>query len=61
MAGKKQEFTIQRGNRMERTVVGIDGQKHVVDAKKQGEDGHFTDEGKYRRAIDAAVVENSKK
>ena len=46
---------------MERTVVGIDGQKHVVDTKKQGKDGHFKDEGQYRRAIDTAVVENSKK
>ena len=45
MAGKKKEFTIQRGNRLERTVVGVDGQKHVVDAKKQRKDGHFTDEG----------------
>ena len=59
MAGKKQEFTIQRGNEMERTVVGIDGKKHIVEAKKQGKDGHFKNEGQYRRAIDAAVAENS--
>ncbi len=45
---------------MERTVVGIDGQKHVLDENivKQGKDGHFKDEGKYRRAIERAVDEN---
>ena len=60
MAGKKKEFTIQRGIQMERTVVGIDGQKHVVPPKGEGKDGHFTDEGKYRQAIDSAVAANSK-
>ncbi len=60
MAGKKKEFTIQRGNRLERTVVGIDGQTHVVEAAKQGKHGHFTDEGQYRRAIEATVKENSR-
>ena len=60
MAGEKREFTIQRGNRLERTVVGIDGREHLVPATKQGKDGHFTDEGQYRRAIEAAVAENSR-
>ena len=60
MAGTKKEFTIQRGNRLERTVVGTDGQEHVVEATRQGRDGHFTDEGQYRRAIEAAVAENSR-
>lgn len=39
---------------------GIDGQKHVTEADRQGRDGHFTDEGQYRRAIDQAVAENSR-
>ena len=58
---KKRDFTIERsGGRMERTVVGIDGQKHVLDENivKQGKDGHFKDEGKYRSAIERAVAEN---
>ena len=54
----KRDFTIQRGNRMERTVVGKDGQEHRPSAARQGRDGHFTDEGLYRRAIEAAVREN---
>jgi hypothetical protein len=43
---------------MERTVVGKDGQEHRPSAARQGRDGHFTDEGLYRRAIEAAVREN---
>ncbi len=56
----KKEFTIQRGDHLERTVVGVDGQKHVMDGKEQGKDGHFTDEGQYRRAIEQAVAENGR-
>ena len=56
----KRDFTIQRGGRMERTVVGKDGQRHVMDGNKQGRDGHFADEGEYRRAIDNAVAENQR-
>lgn len=61
MAGKR-DFTIQRGDKTERTVVGIDGQKHVYqDVDKKGRDGHFTDEGEYRRAIEQAVAENRRR
>lgn len=56
--GTRRYFTIQRGNRMEQTVVGIDGQTHVMDGNGQGRDGHFTDEGEYRRAIEQAAAEN---
>ena len=56
---RKREYTIQRGGRLERTVVGIDGQKHVMEADRQGRDGHFTDEGQYRRAIEQAVADNT--
>ncbi len=44
---------------MERTVVGKDGQTHVMEAEEKGKDGHFTDEGQYRRAIEQAAAENS--
>ena len=56
----KKDFTIQRGNRMERTVVGKDGHIHHPPAKEQGKDGHFTDEGQYRRAIEQAVSDNQR-
>lgn len=57
--GTKREFTIQRpGGRLERTIVGVDGQTHVLEATEQGKDGHFTDEGQYRYAIERAVAEN---
>ena len=58
--GIKRDFTIQRGNRIERTIVGIDGQTHVMDGNRPGRDGHFTEteEGQYRRAIERAVAEN---
>ena len=56
--GRKQDFTIQRGKRIERTVVGKDGQKHVMSAENRCRDGHFTDEGQYRRAIETAAREN---
>ena len=54
-------FTIQRkGNSSyELTVVGKDGQKHTMARIKKGKDGHFTDEGHYRKAIERAVKENS--
>ncbi len=58
--GKKKDFTIQRRNGMERTVVGKDGQTHNPPADGQGKDGHFTDEGQYRRAIERAVAENKR-
>ena len=59
---QKKDFTIQRPGRgsYERTVVGIDGQPHVMDSNREGRDGHFTDEGRYRRAIDQAVAANSR-
>ena len=58
--GRKQDFTVQRGHRMERTVVGKDGQKHVMSVETQCRDRHFTDEGQYRRAIERAVAENTR-
>ena len=53
-------FTINRGGRVERTVVGITGQTHIDEVSNdvRGDDGHFTDEGEYRRAIERAVREN---
>lgn len=57
---QKRVFTIARGKRRERTIVGKDGQKHVLPATEKGKDGHFTDEGRYRRAIEKAVDENKK-
>ena len=56
--GPKKEFTIQRGNQIERTVMGVDDHAHVMAGPKRGEDGHFTSEGPYRRAIEAAVEAN---
>ena len=58
--GQKREFTIDRGGRLERTIVGKDGQKHVRAATEKGKSRHFTDEGQYRRAIEKAVDENKK-
>lgn len=58
--GTKREFTIQRSGRLERTIVGVDGQTHVLLATQHGKDGHFTDEGQYRRAIERAVTENTR-
>jgi len=56
----KKDFTIKRRghNGYERTVVGKDGQTHVMTADKEGRDGHFTDEGQYRRAVEQAVARN---
>lgn len=58
----RRDFTIQRPGRSsyERTVVGRDGQKHVMSADRPGRNGHFTDEGQYRNAIERAVAENSR-
>ena len=56
----KRDYTIQRGGRMERTVVGKDGHIHHPPAVRQGRDGHFTNEGEYRRAIERAVAENQR-
>ena len=58
--GTKQEFTIDRGGRLERTIVGKNGQAHVRVATERGKDGHFTDEGQYRRAVEKAVDKNKK-
>lgn len=58
--GEKRDYTKQRGDRIERTVVGIDGQTHVMAGTKPGKDGHFTDEGQYRRAIEQAVSDNQR-
>ena len=58
--GTKREFTINRSGRLERTIVGVDGQTHVLEATEQGKDGHFNDEGQYRRAIEQAVDENKR-
>lgn len=58
--GKKREFTINRRGQLERTIVGVDGQTHVLPATQQGKDGHFADEGQYRRAIEQAVAENTR-
>ena len=55
-------FTIQRKGSAayELTVVGKDGQEHTLERIKKGKDGHFTDEGQYRRAIEQAVAQNSR-
>ena len=55
-------FTIQRKGSAsyELTVVGKDGHKHTMARIKKGKDGHFTDEGQYRRAVEKAVAENSR-
>ena len=58
--GQKREFTIDRGGRLERMIVGKDGQTHVQEAAEKGKDGHYTDEGQYRRDIEKAVDENKK-
>ncbi len=58
----KKDFTIQRKGQttFERTVIGKTGQTYTYqNVTKKGKDGHFTDEGKYRRAIEQAVRENS--
>lgn len=56
----KRDFTIRRRgqNQYERTVVGRDGQTHVMQTDREGRNGHFTDEGRYRRAIEQAVSQN---
>lgn len=59
--GTKREYTIQRPDgRSERTIVGKTGQEYRYPnpTNKHGKDGHFTDEGQYRRAIEKAVAEN---
>ena len=55
-------FTIQRKGSAayELTVVGKDGHRHTLERIKKGKDGHFTDEGQYRRAIDQAIAQNSR-
>lgn len=63
MAKKKMEFTIDRGDGrdFERTIVGVTGQAHkdAVPRNKRGRDGHFTNEGDYRRAVERAEKTNS--
>ena len=51
---------MQRGDRMECTAVGIDDQTHVMNGQRLGRDGHFPEEGAYRRAIERAVRENGR-
>ncbi len=61
--GRKTHFTIQRKGRnsYELTVVGKTGQIYTYQGvQKKGKDGHFTDEGQYRRAISQAVAQNRK-
>ena len=59
---QKKDFTIDRGRGglYERTIVGKTGRTHRMQTDKPGKDGHFTDEGRYRRAIDQAVAQNSR-
>ena len=58
---KKYHFTINRGcGSYERTVVGRDGQVHKDETDKQGKDGHFTNEGPNRRAVEKAVSVNKR-
>lgn len=44
---QKRNFTMQRSDRMERSVVAADGRTHVMDGQRRGRDGHFTDEGAF--------------
>ena len=58
--GTKRHFSVLRPDgRTEGTIVGRTGQKHPADPTKRGKDGHFTDEGQYRRAIEQAVAKNT--
>ena len=58
---RKWDFTIERRNGLERTVVGRDGQIHHPTPNGPGKHGAFTanQEGEYRRSIDNAVNSNS--
>ena len=59
--GTKRHFSILRPDgSTEGMIVGRTGQKHLADPTKQGKDGHFNDEGQYRRAIEQAVAENKR-
>ena len=60
MAKQRKRYSIDRRDHIERTVVGVDGRKHVYEGDKKGSSGHFTDEGEYRRAIEKAVKQNSR-
>ena len=59
-------FTIDRrdgsreGGRFELTTVGRDGQTNTHRTDSEGRDGHFTDEGQYRHAIERAIERNSR-
>ena len=57
---QREDFAIQRGGRMECTVVGADGLTHVLSRQRPGRDGRFTDEGAYRCGIEQAVGENGR-
>lgn len=57
---RKWEFTIQRSDHLERTIIGVDGRTHVLRATRHGTDGHFNNEGQYRRAIEDKVKLNSR-
>ena len=56
--GKRRDYTIQRGSRIERAAVGIEGKTYDF---KQGKDGHYTNEGQHRRAIEHAVAESTRR
>ena len=56
----KRYVTVDRGAGLyELTVIGITGQTHLYDTDNKGRDGHFTDEGSYRRAIEKWVEQNT--
>ncbi len=61
MIRRKWDFTIERGNGLERTVVGRDGQVHHPPAVREGRDGHFSswEEWCYVQSITTAVRDNS--
>ncbi len=50
--------TVQAEPPYERTIVGRTGQRHMKRTHEEGRGGHFSDEGSYRRAIEAAVQKN---
>lgn len=56
----KRYVTIERGvGSYELTVIGTTGQTHIYDTNRKGRDGHFTDEGPYRRAVERWIDENT--
>ena len=57
---KTERFTIDRNGVIELTVVGKNGQEHRYPnyTGRKRIHGHFTHEGEYRRAYEAAVERN---